>query len=607
MILNTADNSKIIQNAENIQLNNLTVLTGENGSGKTQLLEFIRDNALGFGQYDLYGMEILDQNGVLAPVRFPLLSDDNVVLKDIVYSYPGLRSDSAMHNDRHQPLIESIIERWNSLEPIVTAYRSVRHLQFSNIEEELTQLQIANERLVRNSIIPGHNSNAISIKRISIHDLESIKKLSQKCNRSIYDLSLIDFIIFYDVPLGLFSSALDLLFHQFELKKIYYPELTKDVTPPISIFNEILEKAQFRYVAEYQASTLAEIPLPVILRDRRNHKRVDFDNLSSGETTILALIFALYNSENKGHFPQVILFDEPDAHLHPSLTQIFFDVIEKVLVNEHGVNIILTTHSPSTVAIAPDDSIYCMDRDLGYPLKVDKKSAINMLSSGLASLTIEESDLGIHYNIAKQHNHILFTEGITDKINLEIAWDKLYPGKSRNFFIQDCFSAGFLSSLFNRGDDLPDGIFHQFEGLKMIALFDFDSEGYNNWNSKKKFRKIIEDDPMKCLTRTNEKENGFMMLLPVPEIPEIHQQVIIKGKDTFKDKSYLTIESLFYGVDALKSLFVKQKLPGHGTAHLINDNNKKKLSKKIEGLSSDDFKYFIPLFDKIEEILLNKS
>ncbi|WP_431199085.1 hypothetical protein ACQ86K_26670 [Mucilaginibacter sp. P19] len=60
----------------------------------------------------------------------------------------------------------------------------------------------------------------ITAKTISIYQFQQLKNLADNCEKEIQDLSLIDFIIFYQIPLELFSGALDLLFHQFYLKKI---------------------------------------------------------------------------------------------------------------------------------------------------------------------------------------------------------------------------------------------------------------------------------------------------------------------------------------------------------------------------------------------------
>jgi ABC-type cobalamin/Fe3+-siderophores transport system ATPase subunit len=604
MLINIGSNNKILKDAIEIQLSDFTILTGENGSGKTQLLQFIRDfGSMGFVPINQSASLQLDSYGWMP--LFPLLTDDRVPLKDIIYSYPGLRNNLYEQQLYQQSLIQIIKSKWNELSQVVIAYTLIKHKSFLSEDVELVALNQAFSAFIissteRDSYNPHIEPKA---KQVTLGQLHQLKRLSELTGKVISELNIIDFIIFYQIPLELFSAALDLLFHQFNLKRKYHEHLTEGITPPWDVFNEILNNANFKYKAEYNESYDEDLPGTVKLVDKKTNSQVEFESLSSGETTIMALIFALYNSSNNGHFPQVILFDEPDAHLHPSLTQVFLNVIKDVLVDRHQVKVILTTHSPSTVALAPDDSIYCMDRELGQPIKQEKRTAINILSNGLATMTIEESNLGITYNIRKANNNILFTEGVTDKIILDIAWKKLYPNKAMNFFIQDCFSASFLGTLFKQGDQPSDGIFNQFPDIKMIALFDFDSAGYSYWNIENKFPSIIEADPKKCLTRFNHK-NGFMMLLPVPEIPEIYKQVIKNGNETYKDQSILTIESLFFHMSELRYLFKEQALPGEGTAYEIKGAKSKQfLVNKASQFTSDAFKYFQPIFEKIESIL----
>src|SRR6201999_232657 len=93
------------------------------------------------------------------------------------------------------------------------------------------------------------------------------------------------------------------------------------------------------------------------LRDRHDPNRiVPAIDLSSGEKVLLQLVLWLFTAGKEGVFPKLLILDEPDAHLHPSMTQQFLDVISDVLVSKHGVREIISTHSPSTVALAPDGS-----------------------------------------------------------------------------------------------------------------------------------------------------------------------------------------------------------------------------------------------------------
>ncbi len=66
------------------------------------------------------------------------------------------------------------------------------------------------------------------------------------------------------------------------------------------------------------------------------------------------------------------------------MTRQFIDVLKTVLVDQYDVRVILTTHSPSTVALAPEDSIFIMTRGqsrIGRP--GSKAEAIGLLTSGL--------------------------------------------------------------------------------------------------------------------------------------------------------------------------------------------------------------------------------
>lgn len=111
-------------------------------------------------------------------------------------------------------------------------------------------------------------------------------------------------------------------------------------------------------------------------------------DLSSGEQVLLQLTLWLFSSSKEGVFPKLLLLDEPDAHLHPSMTVQFLDVISEVLVRKHGVRVIMTTHSPSTVALAPEGSIFQMERGLTDIQKVvDRAAIISVLTAGLITVS----------------------------------------------------------------------------------------------------------------------------------------------------------------------------------------------------------------------------
>ncbi|MGU9977409.1 MAG: AAA family ATPase [Candidatus Oxydemutatoraceae bacterium WSBS_2016_MAG_OTU14] len=134
---------------------------------------------------------------------------------------------------------------------------------------------------------------------------------------------------------------------------------------------------------------------------------IDFNKLSSGEKILCALAFTIFQ-ENKSAFPELILLDEIDATIHPSTMKELFDVIHNVFI-KNGSKVIMATHSPSTIAHAPEDAIFEIKKGnvQNKIVEISKKDAINILTSGFASF---ESGLTFLDSMARKELSIL-TEG----------------------------------------------------------------------------------------------------------------------------------------------------------------------------------------------------
>ncbi len=169
------------------------------------------------------------------------------------------------------------------------------------------------------------------------------------------------------------------------------------------------------------------------------------------------------------------------------------------------------------------------------------------------------------------------------------------------FFIQNCFDASFLANLFRRGYDSQDGIFVNHSDRILIALFDFDEEGYNAWNSIVKLNINFDSDPRNGLVMQNQEKNAFKLLLPVPS-NDIKKQVIKSGNDTFKNDSLMPIELLFYDVPELSSFFRKEIIIG-GSEIVEFVGKKRKFANKLKDLDKSKFSSVIPLIDQIKKII----
>ena len=91
--------------------------------------------------------------------------------------------------------------------------------------------------------------------------------------------------------------------------------------------------------------------------------------------------------------------------------------------------------------------------------------------------------------------------------------------------------------------------------------------------------------------------------MPVPGIELIKKQVLINENETFKHKSILEIEHLFFNQEKLKDWFFEEKAPGGNIFLFKGDKYKTEFSTLTENFVSEDFKHFIPLFEKIASII----
>lgn len=98
----------------------------------------------------------------------------------------------------------------------------------------------------------------------------------------------------------------------------------------------------------------------------KDGEKLDVNQLSQGEKSLLALVgdiarrLAILNPslDNPLHGEGVVLIDEVDLHLHPKWQQ---NLIDKLIKTFPNVQFIVTTHSPHIVSDNPDVLVYILD------------------------------------------------------------------------------------------------------------------------------------------------------------------------------------------------------------------------------------------------------
>ncbi|SFE79698.1 AAA family ATPase [Spirosoma endophyticum] len=170
--------------------------------------------------------------------------------------------------------------------------------------------------------------------------------------------------------------------------------------------------------------------------------------LSSGEKILLSIALSVYKSE-RGNLSQskLLLLDEPDASLHPSNIKKLLDALETVFIN-NGISVVMTTHSPSTIALAPESAtIYLLEKDPTTLTPLSKDNAISKLTAGIPTLSVRI-----------ENRRFVFVESTYDVKNLETLFNKLRP------YLQTHFSLTFITSEKN-GSSSCDKVEHLLDTL----------------------------------------------------------------------------------------------------------------------------------------------
>ena len=299
-----------------------------------------------------------------------------------------------------------------------------------------------------------------------------------------------------------------------------------------------------------------------------DNEEIDFDDLSSGEKILCALAITVYQ-DNKSKFPELLLLDEIDASLHPSMIQHLLDVIENVFI-KNKCKVILATHSPTTVALVAEKSLFEVQKG-EEPKKINKISqadAINLLSEGIITF---EKGLKIQKNIDSKKKLQIVTEGNnTEHIK------KAIQILDNNLLDQIKIIEG---SPDKRGQQLKNAFDVMSSGDyigRFLFVWDYDTtskiEDINETDSFKKFC-FIEN-----LTNT-------------------------KARD--KDGKAIGIENLYCNSLFTDDMYSLKEISGsYGTTTSIKEFDKQKFLEKIKQETNDNvFTNFQPLITKVKEIL----
>ncbi len=331
----TNDMSSISQ-FEPIDIADFTILTGINGSGKTHVLEAIKRG----------------------DVLIKGISHDDVQY----FSYSTFVVSTSVENEKYRPWHE---DEWASLG------------------------QAQSEGL----------STKGELRENYPHLYEMLRHVSD--DRNLSSLTKGDF-----EPLDLLLQDITKAERQYWIAKVKNNlkekgglpgELaTIGENPPSVLLNEVLVEYDcngYRLITnqnyplqETDEGVKVDVKIQMVLT--RDGTKVDFPQLSSGEKTLMALSLLIFKAAQGKITPRVLLLDEIDASLHPSMIERMLDVIQKLFVAKYRMKVILATHSPTTVALGPKESIFVIsneDRQTNI-IQQSQQAAVETLAKGYITL-----------------------------------------------------------------------------------------------------------------------------------------------------------------------------------------------------------------------------
>lgn len=294
------------------------------------------------------------------------------------------------------------------------------------------------------------------------------------------------------------------------------------------------------------------------------------DCLSEGEKKLILvkLILDVVGDENS-----LILMDEPDAHIHISRKQNLQQLLSSYTSREN----ILTTHSPTLTHCFAPDHIIMLDRNNNNDAEViarDKQEIVHQLTNGIWSY--QEQNIFLNSN-----KDILLVEGKYDKIYISEALKRLKPKfKKYQELDFEYFPMGGADGLENFVDK-----FTPKNGQKIIAVLDRDIEG------KKPIEKVLGKEI--DLNFDWEKKNDIYLLM-YPKTKNWRTSNFIV-EDYFK-KATIQKEA----IRLIKSADETFKMFPNNVKQNVKENLPKLCQETT--FANSEFEGFKALFNKIIEI-----
>lgn len=562
----------------------LVILSGINGSGKTQLFDIIR----GFQRESR--VEKINRSVQIDRVS---ITEDQIVHRSI--------RDYSSVSDLTQGSARIIEDHLNNLWNWYTQY---------NLNPEPNQ-------------IGGYQDSCKRARDLLIEKIGQDQFNKKNILRDDFNKIFEDFVLYHD---DIFTNKIGEIFFRFttdreqkiiDIHNNEEPRFDESTLPPApwTRLNELLDKLKFGYKfkSNYKNRNHALSEQPALFAVNSDGtinetERRTLQDLSDGEKAIISLTFAMLASEDI--HPKILILDEYDAPLNPSLINAFFFVLKDFFIDK-GVQVILATHSPATLSLAPNYAFFyeVFKKDIiqGRLLKVEREQYTELKVANQRFVDrideLQDEIITLNEKIQTGNNPLIVTEGKTDIKHLK---------KSKVELDIDC-DIEFHKINENWGDSvlktLLENLARIHSSRKIIGIFDRDV---------KDIVKDIEKDSQQYKDYGN---NVYAFCIPKPEERESYKNISIEfyysdidlkkqkdGRCLYFDNE-INFDSKRKPLSAIKSPVenLEKKIWDENIGDLDWIHSKTKFAKLVETddeFTKDfDFSNFSLIFNKIKSII----
>lgn len=587
------------------------VITGVNGVGKTQLLEVIKgrsEKTDSRGRVNHIVREITSSRGSERLIFSENISQQGLSLKGLIeYAKNGDQRLASLFNLNQQ--IDSYQQTINRL----------RHQQSSSADK-IVRIKLDNDIRTYETQIRNLQDQQLGICIYAYE--EELKRIAQKLKKKVEELSedeirqnaidnfeslttieeLTSFLV------GENQRYMKRTTHLAEEHRFGDLELFVDQERPYQKINRLFRQYHFDYFNMLDPFPCDGKRNGEILFQGKDGEIVDYYSLSRGEQAIVRFVIWSYGQDFRGNRLNTMVLDEPDAHLHPSMCKMMVEILSELSVKKEngggGIRIIITTHSPSTVAFTPEGSLFVMLRESDNIRSVrptTSEEAVEILSDGIFTFSKAMSNFTLLSSSSKQN--LVFVEGKTDVRHFTKAMQVLGYDLDVEFF--DMHDATTLSNFIKC---TPARLFNK---KSLIALFDCDNEGNKGFKGND-----CSIAGVKVVTSEQSEGKSFCIRILPPvglekycPVEYLYSKDVLERNNVLTKRNFTEFTNLIGFLTPEESDALSEEYKNESTLrpYKVNDDRKNTFSEIVQQISdSAVFEGFRPTIELIKAIISRK-